>query len=118
MISRKIGSRFLYNGVSVEVVASDNCKDCFFYEMCTRTDRTRPDEAGYCSATRRRDGKSVKYLPVAALTLIKEQIDNLLHEANQMEEDYAGRKEEEFYSGMIHGLALLNEFIKRKFQSS
>ena len=118
MRTRKIGTRFLYNGVSVEVVESASCNDCFFYDMCSRTDITRPEEAGYCSATRRRDGKSVKYLRVEALTLINEQIENLLHEANNMEEAYAGKKEEEFYSGMIHGLDLLKEFIKRKIETS
>lgn len=118
MRTRRIGTNFQYNGVYLEVVESCNCVGCFFYDMCTRSDETRPQEIGTCSAARRKDGKSVKFLPLAPIRCIKEQIDNLLHEANQMETDYAGRKEEEFYLGMIHGLDLLKDFIKRKFKIS
>lgn len=47
------------------------------------------------------------------LALINEHIDDLLHEAESMEEACQGKEEEEFYSGMIHGLDLMKDYIKR-----
>ena len=45
-------------------------------------------------------------------------IDGLIHYAEVLEESFKGRKEEEFYSGMIHGFDLLKEFIKRNIETS
>lgn len=118
MITREIGTRFEFEGVLLEVVEARRCGDCYFYERCNRSDCDRPEEAGWCSSARRTDSKPVKFVVIDKFKLLNAQIDDLLHFANQMEEDYAGRKEEEFYSGMIHALELIKEFIKRKFKSS
>lgn len=117
MRTRKIGERFEYEGVTLEVVEDMRCMGCYFDEMCERGFNAQ-DEVGECTSLNRPDRKSVKFVQADHLGLIKEQIDYLLHEANQMEGDYAGKREEEFYSGMIHGLELMKDFIKRKFQTS
>lgn len=116
MITRKIGERFNYEGVTLEVVEGKSCSGCYFKGTCHYDDKAS-SASGNCVSMSRADGKSVVFVPVDTLTLIKEHIERLLYEANQMEEAYAGRKEEEFYSGMIHGLALISDYIKRKFEN-
>lgn len=115
MKTRKIGTTFEYEGVLIEVVRDDDCAGCYFFDICGRGQK--PEKAGFCSEPNRKDGRAVRFVRIDKFQAINKKIDDLLHEANQMEEACAGKKEEEFYSGMIHGLDLLKEFIKRKFDS-
>lgn len=117
MKTRKIGECFEYDGVTLKVVASCSCVDCYFVDTCTIEPDNKPLEAGFCSAIYRTDKKSVKFVRTGAhlkfIMLVKEHIDDLLHEAESMEEACKGKKEEDFYSGMIHGVDLLKDYIKR-----
>lgn len=112
--TRRIGELFEYEGILLEVVNARSCAGCFFDAMCNLEDKTKPEIAGFCSDTTREDHASVKFVPVLSDDCVLKEIDKLLIYATNMEDAYAGKMEEEFYSGMIHGLNLMKLYIKRR----
>lgn len=114
MNARKIGERFEYEGILLEVVNSRSCAGCFFDAICNSEDKTKPEIVGLCSSTTREDHVSVRFVQVLSDDCVLKEIDNLLNYATNMEDAYAGKMEEEFYSGMIHGLNLTKLYIKRR----
>ena len=62
-MERKVGERFNFRGVMIEVVSSGLCTDCFFYSKCLRA-RVR-SEIGQCIHSTRSDNTDVSFIEVA-----------------------------------------------------
>lgn len=62
LIERKIGERFDYNGVTLEICPKKSCKGCYlmFKNVCIKY----LDMAGYCGSSSRSDNTSIIFKEV------------------------------------------------------
>ena len=77
MITRPIGERFQYDGVTLEVKENKSCKGCFFYSSY----RCKvPDEIERCEIEHRTDHKSVIFVEVKPMPEESEQMEYKMNE--------------------------------------
>lgn len=63
-MERKIGERFDYNGVTLEVVKQLGCKGCYFFNMLDMSDCNNLEIRGHCGISFRTDKKPVIFKEV------------------------------------------------------
>ena len=65
-MERKIGERFIYDGVTLEVAMLKNglCKGCYFFKGCCICEEHDIEVTGECVYDSRIDGKCVKFQKV------------------------------------------------------
>ena len=63
-MERKIGERFDFGGVTLEVVESGSCKECYFFKGGIRCEGYNGEINGSCGPFNRCDGKSVIFKEV------------------------------------------------------